>query len=59
MRSQLRLSLRLEQRKRVELLQVAGWFSLGEVFLPFALGLPVMVGDVEGDVTAWRSGVAN
>lgn len=54
MRLLLRISLRPKQRKRIKLLWMGRRFLLGEVFLPFALGLQVVIGDVEGDGSAWR-----
>lgn len=54
MRLLLRISLRPKQRKRIKLLWMGRRLSLGEVFLPFVLGLQVVVGDVEGDGSAWR-----
>lgn len=53
MRLLLRISLRPKQRKRIKLLWMGRRVSLGEVFLPFALGLQVVIGDVEGDGSAW------
>ena len=36
--------------------EYSNWLSLGEVFPPLLLGLLVVVGDIEREVTAWATG---